>query len=357
MTLGTGETLGYDRLILATGSDSFVPPTGVRGSRAHSCCAARRTPSRVRDFAQEHAASSRGRRGGRALGSRGGALAAQDRPEGDRARARADLLSRQLDQRAAELLREYLEGWACTSCSAAETASLRQRGRAVAARGDARRRAQLPADVFIVAAGISPLVELARDAGAGDRAQGIVVDDTLRNERPRRVRRRRRGRASRADLRSVARRGGAGRGRRQNASAASATYEGTVPVTMLKVVGVDLLSIGRFQAAGRRHRDRDRGTEEHSYRKLVIERRPHRRRDSGRPPAGGPACHRRGQERSRRVGPAARARARGVGGAGGGAGGRVGRGWRQVVEQRTVLGLPRPMSSHWRRPPSAADVV
>ena len=55
-----------------------------------------------------------------------------------------------------------------------------------------------------------------------------------------------------------------------NALGGSRTYAGTVPVTMLKVAGVDLLSVGRFAA---REGDEVIALEnpgEHSYRKLVI---------------------------------------------------------------------------------------
>ena len=48
-------------------------------------------------------------------------------------------------------------------------------------------------------------------------------------------------------------------------------YDAVVPVTILKVVGIELTSIGRFEAAGSRRRgDRPRGRLRHEYRKLVI---------------------------------------------------------------------------------------
>ena len=42
LTLGTGETLAYDRLILATGSDSFVPPIEGYGDAGYVRAAPRR---------------------------------------------------------------------------------------------------------------------------------------------------------------------------------------------------------------------------------------------------------------------------------------------------------------------------
>jgi len=56
----------------------------------------------------------------------------------------------------------------------------------------------------------------------------------------------------------------------ENTLGGERTYEGTVPVTMLKVVGVDLLSIGRFEGQEGDTEIALEDPEEHSYRKLVI---------------------------------------------------------------------------------------
>jgi len=203
------------------------------------------------------------------------------------------LLSRQLDERAAELLRDYLEGLGLHILLATETESLRagkdghsgadaragEDGYAGAdgrAGEDVRLREvvlrdgrTLPADVFLVAAGITPLVELARESGL-EVAKGVVVDDALRSSDPHVFAvgdvAEHRGRTYGLWPAAVEQ----GEIAAENALGGKRLYEGTVPVTMLKVAGVDLLSIGRFQP-----QDGDtviviEDSEEHSYRKLVI---------------------------------------------------------------------------------------
>jgi len=129
--------------------------------------------------------------------------------------------------------------------------------------------APLAADVLLVAAGVSPQVELARKAGL-DTGRGVVVDDQLRTSDPDVF--------AAGDL---AEHDGKiyglwpaavqqGEIAAENAVGGTRTYAGTVPVATLKVVGVDLMSAGRIEP------DEDdiaialEDTDEHSYRKLVL---------------------------------------------------------------------------------------
>jgi nitrite reductase (NADH) large subunit len=127
----------------------------------------------------------------------------------------------------------------------------------------------VPADVFLVAAGITPNVRLATDAGlVVDR--GVLVDERMRTSDP-------------AILAAgdVAEHGGRVHGlwpvaveqaevAADNAVGGDMAYRGSIPFTILKVVGVELTSIGRFEeAAG----DEVVAIEEPGgrYRKLVIQ--------------------------------------------------------------------------------------
>jgi NADPH-dependent 2,4-dienoyl-CoA reductase/sulfur reductase-like enzyme/ferredoxin len=268
VTLGTGETLAYDRLILAMGSDSFTPPLdgyGVPGTfvlrRAADAFA-------IRSFVQRHHAQSAVIAGGGLLGLEAAYAIRKVGPAVTVLERGTRLLSRQLDERSAELLREYLEGLGLKIQIGAETASLKSEdGRLNGV--ELKDGRTLPADVFLVAAGITPLVELARAAGI-EVGRGVVVDDALRTSAD--------GVFAIGDLAEH-------RGRiyglwpaaveqgevaAENAVGGARTYEGTVPVTILKVVGVELLSIGRFEGeAGDTVIVLEDG-EEHSYRKLVI---------------------------------------------------------------------------------------
>jgi nitrite reductase (NADH) large subunit len=273
LTLGTGETLAYDRLILATGSDSFVPP--IEGYGVPGTFVLRRAADAfgIRTFAQEHHAEHAVIAGGGLLGLEAAHALHKIGLHVTVLERGPTLLSRQLDERSAELLRDYLEGLGLHISLAAETESLIAaedngsggRLREVRVR-DGR---TFPADLFLVAAGITPLVELARDSGL-EVAKGVVVDDAMRCSDPRVFAvgdvAEHRGRTYGLWPAAVEQ----GEIAAENALGGERTYEGTVPVTMLKVVGVDLLSIGRFQ-----QQDGDvviviEDSGEHSYRKLVI---------------------------------------------------------------------------------------
>ena len=119
------------------------------------------------------------------------------------------LLRRQLDARASEFLRRYLEGLGMSIVTGAETA---------AALGDERLSEvllrdgrALPADMLLVCAGITPNVRARRRGGARRRPRRARRrhDD---HERPRDLRGGRRRRAPRARARAVAGGGRAGRG-------------------------------------------------------------------------------------------------------------------------------------------------
>ena len=269
VTLGTGEQLTYDRLILAMGSDSFTPPIEGFGTQGTFVLRRASDAFSIRAFAQRHHAEHAIVAGGGLLGLEAayairklGIVSVTVLERGPK------LLSRQLDDRAAELLREYLSGLGLHIQIEAETQRLvSSEGRLSAV--ELRDGTTLPADVFLVAAGITPLADLARDAGV-EVGRGVVVDDELRASAD--------GVFAIGDLAEH-------RGRiyglwpaaveqgevaAENAVGGSRTYEGTVPVTMLKVVGVDLLSIGRFEPEeGDTVIVLEDGVE-HSYRKLVI---------------------------------------------------------------------------------------
>jgi NAD(P)H-nitrite reductase large subunit len=177
------------------------------------------------------------------------------------------LLRRQLDARGSLLLREYLEDIGITIVTQAEAAAVQGADSAhhVLLNDDRR----LPCDIFLACAGIKPNVALARDAGLKV-AQGVIVDDSLRTSRP--------------EIFAV---GDVAEHRGQilglwpaavkqaevaasNAVGGKNRYEGIVPVTTLKVAGIDLTSIGRF---GPEPDDTSIVLEEgeaHTYRKLVI---------------------------------------------------------------------------------------
>src|SRR6185437_5540657 len=91
------------------------------------------------------------------------------------------LMERQLDARAAAMLKHEVEGRGIAVHLNAQTTAIRGRGRVEAVTLEDGRN--LAADLVVVAAGIRPSVDLARTADL-DINRGIVVDDHLQTSRP-----------------------------------------------------------------------------------------------------------------------------------------------------------------------------
>ncbi|MFF9910507.1 NAD(P)/FAD-dependent oxidoreductase [Streptomyces sp. NPDC013457] len=179
-----GTEVGYDRLVLATGSNPVLPPLrGLRGARL---------PSGVHPFRTlDDCLELRGvvRPGVRAVVIGGGllgvsaarALAALGAEvvltqQGER------LMERQLDASASELLRSHVESLGVEVHTECRVSGLRQRDGAVTA-VELADGFVLDAQVVVLACGVRPRTGLARDAGLDVRT-GVVVDDQLRTSDP-----------------------------------------------------------------------------------------------------------------------------------------------------------------------------
>ncbi|MEU9706656.1 FAD-dependent oxidoreductase [Streptomyces sp. NPDC047981] len=182
--LADGTAVGYDRLVLATGSNPVLPPLrGLRGVRPPAGV----LPFRTLDDCLELRALVRpGVRavviGGGLLGvSAARALAALGAEvvltqQGER------LMERQLDAHASALLREHVESLGVEVHTECRVSGLRQEDGAVTA-VELADGFVLDAQVVVLACGVRPRTGLARDAGL-EVARGIVVDDELRTSDP-----------------------------------------------------------------------------------------------------------------------------------------------------------------------------
>jgi NADPH-dependent 2,4-dienoyl-CoA reductase/sulfur reductase-like enzyme/ferredoxin len=243
--LGTGEKLGYDRLVLASGAAPFVPALEGFGAAGTYVLRAADDALRIREYVQRTDAEQAVVAGGGLLGLEaayalrklGLAVTVLERGPW--------LLRRQLDERAGDLLRTYLQNLGFEVLLDAEAARLADADRLRALwLTDGR---ELPANVFLMAAGIVPEIKLA--AAAGLRVQrGVVVDQQLRTNDPEvfavgdvaefdgRVLGLWPAAVEQAEIAA------------ENAVGGDRAYQGTIPVTLLKVVGVELASIGRITA-------------------------------------------------------------------------------------------------------------
>jgi nitrite reductase (NADH) large subunit len=246
LTLADGGNIHYDRLLLATGAQPFVPPfTGTDKDGVFTL----RTLDDARAM-KAYAADIRsvvvigcgllGLETARALLSLGLNVTMLE--------SEPSLLPRQLDGEGAQVLRARLEAMGLHFLTDAQTETILGDEHATGVR--LRDGRVVEGEMVLISTGIRSRVELAREAGL-EVNRGLIVDEQLRT--------------SAADVYAagdMAEFEGIVYGiipaaieQAQVAAAnmvseGSATYSGTVPATTLKIVGIDLTSLGDATAAG-----------------------------------------------------------------------------------------------------------
>ncbi len=180
-----GTTLGYDTLVLATGSNPVLPP--LRGITAEGPLPEGVHPFRtMRDCLALSRAAAPGVPavvvGGGLLGVSAARALAERGTRVVLAQQGSHLMERHLDEEAAALLRAHLEDSGVevhTECRVRGLATTGGRVRAVRL-ADGH---ELDAELVVLACGVRPRTGLARAAGL-EVANGIVVDDALRTGDP-----------------------------------------------------------------------------------------------------------------------------------------------------------------------------
>jgi len=266
--LAVGEKLPYDRLVLATGSKSFVPPIKGYGLPGTYVLREAEDAMDIRSYVQEHRTRHAVVAGGGLLGLEaayalhklGLHVSVLERSEW--------LLRRQLDRRASQFLRRYLIGLGLEIVLEAEAGEVLGEGRIQELVLKDGRRIQ--ADLLLVCVGIRSNLELAEDIGLSVN-RGVLVDARMRTSDqrifaagdvceyegyvyglwPMAV--------EQAKVAAV------------NVVGGDQTYTPGVPATMLKVVGVELTSIGQINAKTENEIEITlEEIEQNRYRKLVI---------------------------------------------------------------------------------------
>ncbi|MCB1759590.1 MAG: nitrite reductase large subunit NirB [Gammaproteobacteria bacterium] len=242
LTLASGASVDYDRLLIATGSTPFIIPVpghdkqGVLGFRD------------IADVEQMLAAAGQYRKavviGGGLLGLEAANGLMKKGMEVTVVHLLDRLLERQLDGPASALLKASLEERGLTFLMEAQTAEITGGERVEGVRfADG---SEIEADLVVMAVGIRPNMALAQQAGIYCE-RGILVSDTMQTYDPRVY----------AVGECVQHRGTcyglvaplfeqAKVAANHLASFGIARYEGSVTSTKLKVTGIDLFSAGEF---------------------------------------------------------------------------------------------------------------
>ena len=267
VALGTGETLPFDRLILAMGSSSFIPPIPGYGLPGSFPVREAEDAINIRRFVQQHGSRDAVVAGGGLLGLEAAyalqklGLRVSVLERGDR------LLRNQIDERCSGLLASYIGNLGIEVIRHGEAKEIQ--GKERVERVELTNGTVLPCDVFVVCVGIRPNVELAQAAGLLVK-RGVVVDDTMRT--------------SASDVYAagdVAELEGQvlglwptavsqGEVAAINALGGGESHVRALPVAILKGVGIDLMSVGRFEPKEGDEVIVVEEAKDYSYGKLVV---------------------------------------------------------------------------------------
>ncbi len=181
VSLGTGESLPYDKLVLAMGSSAIMPP--AEGNRMPGCFVLREASDAqaVRAWRQHQGCETAVVLGGGVLG-----IEAIDALRRLNLKAtiiqRADrLMNKELDEKGSSILRKYLEGLGIrviTGASVAKVIGAQRVEKLELSNGDI-----IDADIYMGCAGVKANVDVAEAAGL-EVKRGVVVDAAMRTSDP-----------------------------------------------------------------------------------------------------------------------------------------------------------------------------
>jgi nitrite reductase (NADH) large subunit len=264
VTTQGNQEIPYGRLLIATGSRSFIPP--MKGSDKRGVFALR-TIQDARDIvAWAKNIQNVVLIGGGLLGLEAGNALRKLGKKLTVVEFFPRLLPRQLDVAGGGRLQKIMEGMGFTFRLGAKTQEIKgeDRVRGVLLEGGEL----LQAEMVIVSAGVRPALELAKALGL-DHDKGVKVDEQMRTNQP--------GIYAAGDVAefkgmpygiwTAATEQGQIAG--TNMAGGSALYKGTVMANTLKVVGIDLASAGNIDAD---HKLESKMlTDQKVYKKIVLE--------------------------------------------------------------------------------------
>lgn len=265
--LGTGERLPYDRLVIAVGGQATRPAIGGFGGPGCFVLREAEDAMRIRAYIQEHERRRAIVAGGGLLGLEAAHALHELGMHVTVLERSPRLLRNSLDPTASAILHHYFEALGIAVITEAECDHIEGDGRLETVVTKTGQR--IDAEVLLVAAGVTPNTALAERAGLAV-GRGVTVDDHLRTSDPDifavgdvaeyegRVWGLWPVAVAQAQIAAV------------NIAGGERTYEDEVPTTVLKGVGLDMLSFGRIEPGegDRVITERDGAS---SYRKVVVD--------------------------------------------------------------------------------------
>jgi nitrite reductase (NADH) large subunit len=267
VTLSSGKAINYDRLLLATGGFSFIPPIGGVGEKGVFVLRTLNDAINIRKYAEPF---------NKEVVLVGGGVLGLEAGNGLRKAGNSitvieffpRLLPRQMDPEGAEILKAQMEKMGFKFYLGAKTQEILGNGdvRAVLLEDGTR----IDCDMLIISAGVRPNDRLARDIGL-EIDKGVIVNDRMETGIPDIY--------AAGDLTQhngifygiwpAAEKQGQIAG--INMAGGSAEYTGTIISNMLKVVGIDLVAAGNIDAERQKESVIVKDTDNYIYKKLVIE--------------------------------------------------------------------------------------
>jgi len=261
-----GKKHGYDKVLLATGGYSFVPP--IHGAGSPGVYALRTLADAETIKAQAAEAKKLVLIGGGLLGLEAGNGLRKAGLDVTVVEFFPRLLPRQMDAAGAAILQKQMEGMGFKFFLGATTKEIARRGNGLTVVLDSGQA--IETDIVLVSAGVRPVVDLAQKAGL-DIDKAVKVNDAMQT--------------TAADVYAagdcIEHRGvfygiwpasmEQGRVAGVNMAGGSETYTGTVPANKLKVVGIDLAAAGDIDADNKLAAEVLSDPAKGLYRKFVID--------------------------------------------------------------------------------------
>ncbi|QGW82502.1 2Fe-2S iron-sulfur cluster binding domain-containing protein [Variovorax paradoxus] len=272
LTLATRQTLGYDRLILCSGSSAWVPPMDGYGIDGSFVLRDADDAMAIRDYMQRFQGTSAVVLGAGLLGLEAAQALAQLGTQVQVLSNTSQILDRQIDAAASALLEAHLATQGISVITEAEVGTLDRGSRGRVAGVTLKDGRRLPADVVVVCTGVRANVDIAHSAGLA-LGRGIIVDAQMRTSDPHVYAA---GDVAEFEGNSIflwAVAAEQGEIAAINALGGKRVYGGHVPVTALKVSGIDVRSAGAVHATQPGDFELTQFDEaQGAYRKLVVAR-------------------------------------------------------------------------------------